>query len=104
MVDLIVRHVADCRDCCLHVIHISYFLDLKLFFFAEKKLSRFYARESYKRKVWTSHHHHHKHALGNEFRAKHVAKRGSNLKVGRVENYRDETSVRVRKGRDGLGE
>ena len=44
------------------------------------------------------------HALGNEFRAKHVAKRGSNLKVGRVENYRDETSVRVRKGRDGLGE
>jgi hypothetical protein len=45
-----------------------------------------------------------KHALGNEFRAKHVAKRGSNLKVGRVENYRDETSVRVRKGRDGLGE
>ncbi len=45
-----------------------------------------------------------KHALGNEFRAKHVAKRGSNLKVGRVENYRDETSARVRKGRDGLGE
>ena len=26
-----------------------------------------------------------------------------NLKVGRVENYRDETSVRVRKGRIGLG-
>ena len=43
-------------------------------------------------------------ALGNEFCAKHVAKRGSNLKVGRVENYRDETSVRVRKGRIGLGE
>ena len=50
LVDLIVRHVADCRDCCLNVIHISYFFRSEVVFFRREEIKPFFRKRELQKK------------------------------------------------------